>query len=373
MSAPTAPLPAHGLRLRSVDALRGFNMLWIVGAENIVESLRKITTTGAVGFVAYELDHSPWEGFRFEDLIFPLFLFLMGAVIPFSLSHTPDQTDRRAALKRIVTRAVLLYVIGVAYYGGFGDPVHQLRLVGVLQRIAACYLAAALAHLYLRPRTIAVACAATLAAYWALLSFVPIPGMDHASFAMNENWPNYIDAHFLPARRWRGTWDPEGLLSTIPAIATALLGLFAGLLLQSGAVSAERKAMRLAAAGSMGVALGFLWAWQCPIIKNLWTPSYVLVSGGFSALLMALFYVVIDLQQHRRWAAPFLWIGANALTIYLAVRIINVRAPVEAVLRSPVMHGGFGSYNSVLATSVALAVEVWAMAELYRRRIFWRL
>ncbi len=364
--------PARSARMRSLDALRGFNMFWIVGAEHIVESLRRIETGGAVGFVAYELQHSPWEGFRFEDLILPLFIFLMGAAIPFSLGKLREAEGVQGATRRVWRRATLLYLLGVLYYGGFGDPLHSMRFLGVLQRIAICYLFASMLFLHVRLRTMLATCAGILVAYWAFLTFVPAPSMAHASFALHENWANYIDQRYLPGRLWYGSWDPEGLLTTVPSFATALLGVFAGLLLKCESVRCERKATYLAVAGVTGVALGFAWGLQFPVIKNLWTSSYVLVAAGYSALLMAAFYWLIDLQQWRQWAAPFLWIGANALTIYLGVKLINLHSLLNWLVLHLTPRGGWDMYEGVLVTTAALSIEIAVLAVLYRRRIFFR-
>jgi len=358
--------------MRSMDALRGFNMFWIVGAEQIVESLQRIDTGGAVGFVAYQLQHSPWEGFRFEDLILPLFIFLMGAAVPFSLGKLRESEGTHAATQRVLRRAALLYVIGVLYYGGFSDPLHSLRFVGVLQRIALCYLFASTLFLHVRVRTMVATCAGILVAYWAFLSFVPVPSVGYASFAMNANWASYIDQRFLPGRLWYGSWDPEGLLTTIPSFATALLGVFAGMLLKCDTIRCRHKVEVLAGAGVAAVALGFLWGLQFPVIKNLWTSSYVLVAAGYSALLMAAFYWLIDLQRWRQWAAPFLWIGANALTIYLGVKLINLHSLLNWLVLHLTPRGSWDLYEGLVVTTAALSIEIAVLAALYRRRIFFR-
>ncbi len=367
----TQPAPPAE-RLLSIDALRGFNMFWIIGAERFVEALRHINSTGALGFVGYQLEHSPWQGFRFYDLILPLFIFLMGAAIPFSLGRISAVDGRRAASARIFRRAALLYVIGVLYYRGFDHSLADVRVLGVLQRIAICYLVASLLYLHLSLRGMIAVCASLLVAYWAFLSFVPAPGMSHVSFAPHENWPNYIDQHFLPGRLWNKTWDPEGLLSTIPAVSTALLGVFAGILVKSRAVSDRRKVMSLAVAGTVAVVFGFAWGLQFPVIKNIWTSSFALVAAGYSALLLAAFYWIIDVRKQRAWATPLFWIGSNALAIYVGVSVLNFQAMLRWLV-SGTLANALGVYAGLFVTLAALYVEILVLGVLYRKRIFLRL
>jgi predicted acyltransferase len=276
-------------RLLSLDALRGFDMFWIIGAESLVKGLRRISDTGPVKFVADQLEHKAWAGFHFEDLIFPLFIFIVGISAVFSLSRTIQQSGRSEALKRVFRRTVLLFLLGVFYNGGLAASFEGVRLLGVLQRIALCYFFAALLFCYLPRRHLVVVCVALLLGYWALITLVPVPGAGRPNFAEGKNLANYLDSQYLPLRKYDGDHDPEGLLSTLPAIATCLLGVFAGLLLANERLSGQRKVVYLAAAGVIGVALGWLWGLQFPVIKKIWTSSYVLVAGGYSALLLAFF------------------------------------------------------------------------------------
>src|SRR5262245_50467831 len=170
-TAQTAP---GSQRLTSVDALRGFDMFWIIGADSLVRGLNRMSRSGPTEFLADQLEHAPWEGFHFYDLIFPLFVFLVGVSIVFSLAKTIERAGRADALKRVFRRGILLFVIGIFYSGGFSDPWPDMRLMGVLNRIALAYFFAGLLFCFLKPRALPAVCVGLLISYWALMSFVPI-------------------------------------------------------------------------------------------------------------------------------------------------------------------------------------------------------
>ncbi len=376
MSAPASPAPASPPRLQSLDALRGFDMIWIVGAEAIGAAVGKLG--GGPGFrvFAAQFDHADWEGFHFYDLIFPLFVFMIGVSITFSIRQLVDTRGRSCALRRVFRRAVLLYVIGLFYYGGFDGPISHVRLMGVLQRLGLCYLFASLLFIYLRPRALVAVFVAILLAYWALLTFVPVPGWGPGDFAEGHNLTNWIDQHFLPGRKWDGDHDPEGLLSTLPAVASCLLGVFAGLVLREPAGTERRKAALLAGIGAALLLLGFLWGLEFPIIKKIWTSSYVLVAGGWSLLLLSLFYLVIDVWKVRAWSLPFVWIGTNALTLYLITNVVDFWK-----LSSRFVGGDVGAWldaraaglSGLVTGAMCVALCMAICRFLYQRRIFLRL
>src|SRR5437879_7695591 len=249
-------------RLMSLDALRGFDMFWIIGAEDLFHGLNKISNTGVFRVMAEQLDHKDWEGVHFYDLIFPLFVFIVGVSLVFSLSKAIGTAGRGATVRRVIRRGVILFLLGIFYYGGFSHDWPDIRLMGVLNRIALCYLFAGLIFCFFRLKGMLTICAALLICYWALRSFVPLPdvrpvaggaqticretGITNVAqlnltstnlisgvFVKGINLAHYVDQKYLPGMKWDGTWDPEGLLSTLPAIATCLLGVFAGLLLKS--------------------------------------------------------------------------------------------------------------------------------------------
>jgi predicted acyltransferase len=379
-AGPAIVTPPHRTppaeRLVSLDALRGFDMLWIVGADALGGALAGLKGGPIVHFLAEQMEHVDWEGFHFYDLIFPLFVFMIGVALTFSLDRLVTNEGRTAALRRVFRRGLLLYLLGLVYYGGFMEGYEQIRLLGVLQRLALCYVGASVLYLYLKPRALVVAFAGILVTYWALLMFVPVPGVGAGDFAEGRNLADWIDSRYLPLRKWNGDHDPEGILSTLPALASCLLGVFAGLLLRDRTHPPLRKVALLAAGGVAMLAAGYLWGLQFPIIKRLWTSSYVLVAGGWSALLLAAFYYVIDVRGIRRWATPFIWIGGNALTIYLISNVIDFNALSARFVGGEVaaaLDAAWAGLGRLTLALVGIALCVGLCGFLYRRKIFLRL
>ncbi len=347
-------------------------MFWIVGAEELVRGLQKFAGDGGLlGLIAQQLHHQAWAGFRFEDLIFPLFVFIAGVSLVFSVEKTLRQTDRRTATVRIIRRAALLYFLGILYYGGFSTPFEKIRLLGVLQRIALCYLFAGLLFCYLKPKALVGAFVGLLVGYWALMSFVPVPGHGAGNFAEGANLANYVDQQYLPLRKHDGDHDPEGLLSTLPAIGSCLLGVFAALILKNPAFSDRKKVTHLALGGLACLAAGWLWHLNFPVIKKLWTSSFVLVAGGYSCLLLAAFYQVIDVWKFQRWAQPFVWIGVNPITIYFGGKFIDFEGMAKLFVGGPV-GAALGQYGELVLALASLGFGFWFLRFLYQRRIFLR-
>jgi predicted acyltransferase len=385
MPAEIPPVLDKAGRLWSIDALRGFDMFWIIGGETVIERLFEWGKWPGHEVVKEQLDHVKWEGFHFEDLIFPLFLFLVGAVLPFSLGKlTEPGVSRGAAYWRILRRTLLLYVLGLIYYGPGGllsfAPQDQ-RYLGVLQRIAICYGVAAVITLLVRvPGQVAVL-VAILVGYWAILTYVPVPDGTAGDLSQEGNLAGYIDRHFLPGKLWTKYYDNEGLLSTLPAIGTTLLGVLAGHWLRTLRGVATKTA-GLAVAGAVCLAAGMFWAgyipgldsrWVFLCIKNLWTSSYVLIAGGWSLLLLALFYLVIDGLGWRPLAFFFVVIGSNAIVIYVAHRFVNF-GHISAHL-----FGGLGRWSerfgfepSIVHAMGVLLLEWLFLYVLYRHRVFLR-
>ena len=185
-------------------------MLCILGAGSLARSLPKLTDQKWAAVLHEQLEHVPWEGFRFYDLVFPLFVFLVGVSTAFSLDRIVEREGKGAAYDRVVRRGIILYLLGIFYHGGIGDP-EQFRFLGVLQRIAICYVAGSVLYLNLRWRGLLVASAVLLIGYWALMSFVPVPGHGAANWNEGTNLANYLDSQYLPGYKWDGDWDPEGL------------------------------------------------------------------------------------------------------------------------------------------------------------------
>lgn len=358
-------------RLLSLDALRGFDMFWIVGAEELVRGLEKITSGGLIGLVAEQLHHKAWDGFHFEDLIFPLFVFIIGVSLVFSLGKSLEKVGRAATLGRVLRRTVLLFGLGLLYYGGLSHPIEKVRLLGVLQRLALCYGFAGALFCFLKPRGLVTVCVGLLVGYWAMMSFIPVPEYGAGNFAEGKNLANYIDAQYLPLRKHDGNHDPEGLLSTLPAVASCLLGVFAGLLLKKPELTPSRRVGYFVALGVGCLAAGWLWHLNFPVIKKIWTSSFVLVAGGYSYLLLAAFYQVIDIWGWRRWATPFVWIGVNPIMIYFGGKFIDFEAMAKLFVGGPVA-AACGPYAELLLAVTSLFFGLLFLRFLHKHRIFLR-
>jgi predicted acyltransferase len=360
-------------RLTSIDALRGFDMFWIIGGDDIAKALARWWNTPQSKAFAQQFEHVAWEGFRFYDLIFPLFLFTVGVVLPFSLrKYQIGSQPKAAAFGRLARRVVLLFLLGLIYNNLLRFDFANLRVAGVLQRIAICYGIAATIFLLTRVRTQVILLVAILVGYWAILMYVPAPESKAGDLSIQTNLAGYLDRHYLPGKIYKsfyGFGDNEGLLSTIPAVATALLGVLAGHWLLSNQ-GRWLKAFGLAAAGITCLGVGTLWAREFPIIKILWTSTYVLIAGGWSLLLLALFYTIIDVLKLRAWAFFFVVIGMNAITIYVARHFI----PFGTISRD--LLGGVaslsGSFGTVVVPIGVIVLEWLFLLHLYRNKIFLR-
>ncbi|MFO1019113.1 MAG: heparan-alpha-glucosaminide N-acetyltransferase domain-containing protein [Planctomycetales bacterium] len=397
---PDDPLQSRAAappRLMSLDALRGFDMFMIVGADAIVGALNKLVQgssetplTSGVKFIATQLSHVSWEGLRFYDLIFPLFVFMTGMSLVFSLRRMIEQEGRNKAIQRVILRGVLLYLMGLYYYGLWDRGVANVRLLGVLQRIAICYLVTGLLFIFLQTRGLVIACVVLLVGYWAMMTYIPVPGVGAGNFEEGKNLANYIDQQYLPLRRYDKTHDPEGLLSTLPAIGTCLLGVFAGLLMRSPKYSPIGKVGWLVLMGVLYALVGHWWGGDLgplftkmgisdplaghyfPIIKKIWTSSYVLAAAGYSCLMMALFHLIIEVFGFRIWAWPFVWIGVNPLLIYMSERWTDWHVLVKPILGGPV-ETMLGNYAPLVTTCAATLLIFLFARFLFVRRIFLRL
>jgi predicted acyltransferase len=371
---PTLAQPAPVRRLLSLDALRGFDMFWIIGGEEIFHVLAKTTGWAWAIFMADQFTHVDWNGFRPYDCIFPLFLFLAGVSTPYSLGSRLDRGDDRGAMvRKIITRGLILVLLGVLYNNGlFTKPLAEMRFPSVLARIGLGGMFAQLIYVYVRNERVRYGIfAGILLLYWGLLMLVPVPGFGAGNLTMEGSLVGYVDRLVMPGRLYKVVHDPEGLLSTLPAIATGLLGVFAGTVLRHKHVSDSRKLQRLALAGVVCVALGWLWNTVFPVNKNLWTSSFVLVAGGWSLLALSLFYWIIDIKQWRWWTFFFVVIGMNSILIYLAGEVIDFEHTAHFLF------GGLLSFFSdpirAVGAVIAFLAVKWAFLYfLYKKNVFLR-
>ncbi len=382
-------------RLISLDALRGFDMFWIAGGDALFRALMKwhpwsfTLGTGDWSFtlsstkVLEQLEHVEWEGFRFYDLIFPLFIFMAGVAMPFSLGKQRERGVPVSKLFwRVFRRMVLLFVLGLMCNGilQWNPP---FRIMGVLQRIALATGCAGFIYLLVRTRGQAIVVATILLGYWALLAFVPPPGGVAGDYTKGGNLSAYIDRmvirdHLVIGGTAYGkvyygegetAGENEGLLSTFPAIATALLGVLAGEWLRFCSCN-RRKVTWLVTAGVACIGVGLAWGQVFPIVKILWTSSYVLVAGGCSLLLLALFYLVIDVWKLRAWAFPLVVVGLNSITIYIVPRFLDFKKLSMYFFGGVIGHSG--ELAPVLAPLFVLFCEWLFLYYLYRKQLFLR-
>ena len=316
-------------RLASLDALRGFDMMFIMGVAALITAVCGLFQGGDSCWLAQQMRHVEWEGLRHHDTIFPMFLFIAGISFPFSCAHqlSSGATRGRIYLK-IFRRAAVLVLLGMVYNGLLNLDFAGQRYYSVLGRIGLAWMCAALLFMRFKPRARAVIASVMLIGYYLLIRFVPAPDMSGADpFSMEGNFAGYVDRlimrdHLL----YKGIFDPEGLLGVIPATVTAMLGMFTGEFVRYDGCTGKKKTLYMLAAAAFMALAGLLWSRDFPINKALWSSSFVLVVGAFSLASFALFYYLIDVRGWRKWAFPFQVIGMNSLTIYLGQKIIPFRS-----------------------------------------------
>lgn len=321
-----------GERLLSLDALRGFDMFFIMGGGSLLLAVASFLPADCAAVFAEQLGHKEWHGLAFYDLIFPLFLFLAGVSFPFSLDKQLSAGKDRASVSlKCVRRGLMLVLLGVLYNGLLQLDFENLRYASVLGRIGSAWMIASLLYLWMGKRVAAFVSVALLLGYWALLALVTAPDAPAGAscFSMEGCVVGYVDRLLLPGRLHLGIHDPEGLLSTLPAVVTAMAGIFTGEYVRTSSSSGYCKALSMAVAAVALLAVGYLWDNLFPVNKNLWTSSFVCCAAGWSLLLFALFYLVVDVLGWRCWTFFFRVIGMNSITIYLAQQFLDFYKPVE--------------------------------------------
>jgi predicted acyltransferase len=373
-SAIDTPLgPTGGQRLYSLDALRGFDMFWILGAEEIFHELAKATGLPAFEWISNQLTHPAWNGFHLYDLIFPLFLFMAGVATPFSVGRELEKTsNKQKALFRVIRRGLILVALGVMHNNGLHlRPISDIRFASVLGRIGMAYMFANIIFIYSKRNAQIIWFWALIIGYWLLLKFTSAPGFPMGDLTMEGNFASYIDRSILPGKLYLGIHDPEGLVSTIPAISTGLLGILTGSYIKKSPHSGTRKSRWMAIAGLFFVALALIWNFDFPINKNLWTSSFVCLVGGLSLLYFSLFYYIIDVLNYKKWAFFFKVIGMNSILIYISGEFINWEYANNGFFQ------WLGELTPVIWAPVVMAVcyvfVKWIFLYfLYRKKVFLR-
>ncbi len=361
-------------RLQSIDILRGFDMFWISGGDHFFHALAVATGWAWAILFSRQLSHSDWAGFTFYDLIQPLFLFITGITLPLSVGRRLARGQTRWEIfRRLFIRMVLLVILGHLDKNGpvsFDFP--NLRFTSVLGRIGVAGLAAGVIMMFARPRAQIAWVLGILAAYWALLTFVPAPGQPAPSYEQGVNIVDYLDQHVMPGKLRSGNHDANGWFSTPPVVATVLLGALAGAWLLSARL-VQQKVVGLLSAGMVLVALGWLCGVQFPIIKHIWTSSYVLYTSGWSCLLLGIFYGIVDGLRLRRWGFPFLLIGMNPLVIYILINtgLVNFPYITKFFFGFSYAHAA-PTVAPVWEAAATMAVQFAFLYWLYRRKLFWQ-
>ncbi len=358
-------------RLLSLDALRGFDMFWIMGGEDIVKEAAVLTKWPWLVALAGQFHHPEWNGFTLYDLIFPLFLFMAGTAMPFSFEKRLERGDSRAQLYRhVIVRGLILVLLGMIYNGLLRFDWPNTRLPSVLGRIGLAYMFAALIVLSTNVRGQIMWIVGVLVGYWALLRFVPVPGFGAHDLSPGHTLTDWIDRSLIPGRLHVGNRDPEGILATIPAIGTALLGAVTGQWLKNVRYSGYVKVAGMLAAGAVCLFLAWLWNFEFPINKNLWTSSFVLRCAGLSLWFLAVFYLVIDVWHFQWWAFLFIVIGSNSILIYMAPRFLDFDHAAhfffDGLLRNT------GAYQPLLWESSIVLLKWLLLYLFYRKKIFLR-
>lgn len=314
-------------RLLSLDVLRGFDMMFIMGIATIIISICSLFPDGNHCWLADQMRHVDWNGFHHHDTIFALFLFISGMTFPFSLAKKRSRGIPQKSIDiDILRRALTLFFLGLVYQGFFQFEFSTLRLPSVLARIGIAWAAAAILYCYTGKKTQWGIAAGILIGYFLLLKFVVAPDAPAGADSLSKegNIAFYIDRVLIPNHIYKkGFGDPEGILSTVPAIVTAMLGMFTGRYVKESGDSGERKTLKMLAAGAVMIAVTLVWSIWFPVNKKLWTSTFVLAAGAYSIIMFAIFYYLIDVKGWRKGIVFFQVIGMNSITIYLAQCFIS--------------------------------------------------
>ncbi len=359
-------------RLMSLDTLRGFDMFFIMGGDALFLCLGALLPGTVFETWGGQMLHVEWHGFSFEDLIFPLFLFLAGVSFPFSLSkqHKSGSSNTAVSL-RILKRGVILILLGMIYNGLLQFDFENMRYASVLGRIGSAWMFAALLYVWVGRKWCGIISLLFLLGYWALLALVTSPdALSSSGYSMEGSIVGYVDRMILPGRLHLTVHDPEGVLSTIPAVVTALLGMFTGsFVCDRRGMNGYAKSLLLFFVAVLLVAIGLLWNMAFPINKNLWTSSFVCFAGGLSMGLFALFYFVVDVLGWRKWTLFFRVIGLNSITIYLAQQFIDFSKITNSIFGGVI--GLFPHDWHSVAFWVGYITLCWLFLYLlYRKNIF---
>jgi predicted acyltransferase len=301
-------------RLISLDAFRGFT----------VAAMILVNYPGSWGYIYAPLRHAEWNGITPTDLIFPFFLFIVGVSIAFAYTK---QLNANAPLRQVYTklviRALKIFAVGLILNLIPDFNITELRYAGVLQRIAVVFLACGILFLATRWKTQIIVAATILVGYCMAMMLIPTPGYPTAMLEPGINLAAWVDGQWLPGKLWHQTWDPEGILSTLPAMATTIMGMLTGIFLL-GNKTWEQKVVALMVVGFAVTIAGYVWGWFFPINKNLWTSSFVLFTGGLALMTLGALIYLVDVLAHKKWVSIGVAFGSNAIAIYVLAALLGI-------------------------------------------------
>ena len=360
-------------RLYSLDALRGFDMFWIIGADEVFHELAKSTGRPFWVSLSTEFTHPSWNGFHFYDLIFPLFLFLAGVSTPYSIGRSLSEgKTKRQLLLRVIKRGLILVLLGLIYNNGLQlRPVADIRFSSVLGRIGIAYMLANIIYLYAREKMQIVWFFGLLIGYWLILKFTSAPDFAMGDLTMEGNFASYVDRIILPGKLSLKIHDTVGFFNNIPATSTALAGIITGIQLKKTNIDKKKKTWVMAICGLACLVMAQIWNLDFPINKNMWSSSFVMHTTGLSLLLMSLFYYIIDVLGYKKWAFFFKVIGMNSILIYISGKFINWQFTTNGFFKWLINWVG-EPYNAVAFAICLLLIKWIFLYLLYQKKIFLR-
>lgn len=349
-------------RLISLDAFRGFTIAGMIVVNN----------PGSWDHVYAPLLHAEWHGLTPTDLVFPFFLFIMGVSVVLAFEKRMQKgASHRDLFKKAVVRSVKIFALGV-FLNLFPDfDFSEIRWAGVLQRIAVVYLCCSILFLKTSWKTQAILAAVILAGYWLAMILIPFPGRMDDPLIPGANLAAWIDGFLLPGSMWQGSWDPEGIFSTLPALVTGIAGMLAARILQQDGAK-ERQIVWLFVAGLAAMAAGEAWSWAFPLNKNLWTSTFVIYTAGLATMILAALIWIVDVLNHRKLAQFGVIYGSNAISIYvLAGMLPALTWPVNQWFFESLQSAGFDPKFASMLWAVAFCMICFIPAfMLYKKRIF---
>lgn len=370
-------------RLVSLDVLRGFVMFWIMSGEHIIHALAEAAPIPVFTWMSSQLHHTDWNGITFYDMIFPIFLFVAGVSMPYSFDkkmnsagvNSPEElpsSEKKKIYASMLKRTCILLFLGFVVNGLLRfDGYDQTRFASVLGRIGLAWFFAGLIYLNFDLKKQLFWFVGILVGYYLVLKLVPVPNFGAGILTPEGSFSSYFDQQFLPGRLHSKVYDPEGLFSTIPAVATALLGMFLGTFLKSkNNFSSNEKIMILFASALVLIGVGALWNYDFPINKRLWTSSFVCFVGGCSILFFTFFYLVIDVLGFHKWAFPLILIGSNSILIYMASEgLVSFKHTAEFVFGGLIEFAPL-IWQPVFTTMAVTFVQLVLLYYLYKRKLF---